>query len=112
MLIKKYELEKYVNQDICKKALEENGIELVQQNILEKFDNFGPTEKVVYGSDKEFIQLSDFGVEEKNVYVIDKINKDFELASKILTSSHIIGLDTEFTSEINKLDLISFATVS
>jgi hypothetical protein len=29
MLIKKYELEKYVNQDICKKALEENGIELV-----------------------------------------------------------------------------------
>ncbi|CAD8109601.1 unnamed protein product [Paramecium sonneborni] len=66
------------------------------ENPLLKYDGFGITEQICYKQDpSEYIQFSDFNINEEDIQIIDSVDKLLLIKDNIL-NSQITGFDTEF----------------
>ncbi|KAL4503815.1 hypothetical protein ABPG73_017558 [Tetrahymena malaccensis] len=78
--------------------------------ILER-DGFGPTEVLCFLEQEKYLTLEECGIYQKDVYFIDQINQDYQIAVEILTKSKFIGFDSEFIPKWNKFEKGGIATL-
>lgn len=84
------------------------------ENRLISMDGFCPPEVYVLGHDADrYIRLLDFGFEEKDVHVIDKLGPQFDAVTVKLLASPTIGVDAEFVGKkFCTLQIASRSTVA
>ncbi|KAL4512061.1 hypothetical protein ABPG72_005063 [Tetrahymena utriculariae] len=78
--------------------------------ILER-DGFGPTEVLCFQEQEKYLTLEECGINYADVYFIDQINQDYQIAVEILTKSKFVGFDSEFIPRWNKFENGGIATL-
>ncbi|CAD8090647.1 unnamed protein product [Paramecium sonneborni] len=99
--IKKENQKEYIKQDF------QEGFEEIP-NVLFVKDEFKPTEEFVNNENGVYLLCSDFGYQENQIFVVDKVDQNYFDAWKCIHSSKAVGYDCENVTPWTKLDYQGF----